>query len=104
MKKILTGALLLVLSIPSYADADVDSFCRSMSVTAEKVMEARQSGVSMAVAMGASKYEDDLFTPIFRYMVIDAYSRNMYFTQDYKDKEIVDFGAEHYLKCLDAQD
>lgn len=104
MKKLLAGILFLAASIPSYADVDADTFCRSMSVMAEKVMDARQSGMSMSVAMGASENMSDLFTPIYRHMVIDAYSRNLYFTQDYKDKEIVNFGAEHYIDCLDAQD
>lgn len=104
MRKLLTGTLLLALSIPSYANVEADTFCRTMSVLAEKVMEVRQSGMSMSFAMGASDSMDDMFVPIFRQMVINAYSQNMYFTQDYKDKEIVDFGAENYLECLAAQD
>lgn len=101
MRKLLTGVLLLALSIPSYADTD--SFCRSISVMAEGVMGARQSGVSMVRAMQIADEGDENFRPLFAEIVKDAYSQHRYFTKDYQNKEITEFGIKHYLNCLESQ-
>lgn len=71
---------------------------------AEGVMGARQSGVSMAQAMEISDNKGDDFTPLFHMIVKDAYSHHRYFTQEYRDKEITEFGVEHYLNCLKSQE
>ena len=103
MKRLLAGILFLAASIPSYADVDADTFCRNISVLAEGIMGARQSGVSMVQAMQISEEGNEVYRPLFSEIIKDAYSQHRYSTKEYQNKEVTEFGIKHYLNCLESQ-
>lgn len=100
MKKLLTGALLLALSIPSYADADVYSFCEAVMEAAEATMRGHLSGVSPVEAIELANQAPVEIQTQLREMIVRAYSSPRYSTDEYKISAINEFAADYYIDCI----
>ena len=87
LKKTLTATALSIL-IPATASAD--AMCESLAELAKSVMTERQSGTPMV----------DSTAEIARGLIMMAYDRPAFSTEDYKQKEVVRFQDSVYLKCL----
>jgi len=93
MRRLVFVLVVLGLAIGiSYAG---DDKCKSVEDLAEVIMGCRQSGVAMSSAM---KVADD--EPVTRAMVIDAWQRPMYNTEEYKQRSIQRFKDDWYMQCV----
>jgi hypothetical protein len=95
MKKLL---LVVSLMLPLSAAADT---CTEIASMAEAVMKNRQAGVDVVVMMDiANKSEvKDIATQ----MIIEAYKRRAYRTEQYQLEAVREFKNEVYLICLQGQ-
>lgn len=100
MRKIMTGLLLSVLSIPSYADVDTDSFCESIMEAAEVTMRSRQTGISAVEAIELANNATGSMKTMLREMVVKAYSSPRYSTDEYRKSAADDFATEYYINCI----
>lgn len=100
MKKLLTGSLLLALSIPSYADVDADSFCESIMEAAEVTMRSRQTGVSAVEAIELANNATGSIRDMLREMIVKAYSSPRYSTDEYRESAADDFATDYYIECI----
>lgn len=84
----------LVLS-PAYALSEKDQdFCATMSKLASAAMGMRQAGVEVVDAMSVAESD------IGRHMIIDAYSRPMYYTEEMQKRAKSEFATEYYIYCI----
>lgn len=90
MKSIITAA---IIAMATSAQAQEDP-CPAFGGLAETMMIARQSGLPMSQMMELAGEED-----IFRRMVIDAYDRPRYGTEEIQRLEIQDFRNEIEMDC-----
>ena len=90
------AAMIAMLGAPAYAD----DLCRKVSQVAMAIMEARQNSEPMAALMGAADMQDEQWRDLTRELVIDAYSRDLRYSQDAKRREINEFGNDSYKNCL----
>lgn len=96
MRKLLTGALLLALSIPSYAEeVEVMDYCLQVFKTSEAIMSARQEGVEIHELW---KPEQSDFAS---YRLVDAYSQPTYLTDEYKNRTAKKFGVKYLIQCME---
>lgn len=95
LKKTLTATALSIL-IPATASAD--AMCESLAELAKSVMTERQSGTPMVDIM--KRVSNDSTAEIARGLIMMAYDRPAFSTEDYKQKEVVRFQDSVYLKCL----
>ena len=96
MKRWLTifSVYFLVLS-PAYALSEKDQdFCATFSELARSSMGMRQMGVEIVDAMSVSN------TDIGRHMIIDAYSRPVYYTEEMQKRAKSEFATEYYNYCI----
>lgn len=94
----ITAALSLTVSPVSEAQQDIPTpmeFCTSTSEMAEAVMSARQGGVPMREAMEIMEGRE-----FHERMVMVAYERNRYSTQEYQQEAITEFGNAWFSACM----
>ena len=97
MKKIvLIVALTLTSPFVLATEDKISKHCPGVAAIAKSVMEARQENVPMARMMEVSD------TELLREMVVAAYDRPAYRTENVKARAIRDFENEWYLNCVKA--
>ena len=90
--KYLIAALILVMPFVVQAN---NYDCDEMAQLAEVVMEARQNGASMRSIMEIAGDNQ-----LARVIVIEAYDRSRFTTEEYKRMAINDFSNDVYQICL----
>lgn len=98
MKRIIT-ALALTAAMISPAMAVDKETCLAVKGLAEAVMSARQAGVDVSDMM-ATTTENPKMNKLQQGLIVDAFSFPAYSTKDFREKEVREFGARHYLNCL----
>ena len=98
MKKLIILGILMLH--PAYAISD--EACNMLSSYATTVMEGRQAGVPIASMVQTidNTPMKKLEKSIFKSIVIDAYSRPRFSTNEYIAREITEFTNSIYLQCL----
>ena len=74
-------------------------YCKMLELLARKHMTARQKGVPMV-----KLYEIAQNSAISKKMVIDAFKRPRYSTEEMQQGEIDDFANTYFAACLQAMD
>ena len=102
MKKIILSAgfcavLLFSAVIPTKADSL--ELCSSIGESAEKIMEARQLGISMEILMNKLP-EEGPTRNLMQNVLIMAYDSPRYSTEKYRSESIKDFRNLWYLECI----
>lgn len=70
--------------------------CKSIETFAETVMESRQGGMAMSSAMNITD------NPLLASIVVEAYERPRFNSEDIQRKTIEEFKNKHYLACIKA--
>lgn len=95
MKKLLLCAALL---LPTVVSAEV---CNIYYEMAESIMKARQSLVPIIESMEiAESIGNDNFIRITKEIVVDAYSKPAFSSDDGKRRIIEEFANKYYLRCI----
>ena len=70
-------------------------------------MDARQVGVpidrSLEIARNVAK-DNEFFLKISKQLVIDAYDQPKFATEKYRNEQVNEFAAKHYIACVKAVD
>jgi len=93
--KALLAALILTFATTAHAE---QASCDQIAELAENIMQARQSGVSMAKSMSVT---DGL--KLVETMVIMAYETTRYSTERNQKREAQDFRDFWYLTCYQSR-
>jgi hypothetical protein len=97
MNKLIVS-LMLCASFTAQANeqSKVDTYdlCNNVSITAKRVMEFRQAGVSIVDMMKS------ITTDFGRELVVDAYSKQFWAYPTHKQQAIHMFATDYYLQCL----
>lgn len=99
MKKFMTVMLLIIAASTSQAAVDEET-CLMAKQIAETTMSARQAGVDIVDMINLANKTGGKLGALSKAMAIDAYNMPSYSTQEFKDREIADFGTRHYLNCI----
>lgn len=93
MRRVLLGfTLLVVLATPAFGQ----DWCKLLANVAETIMLCRQEGVPMEQVMDATAIV------AFVEVVIDAYDRPRFSTDELQRKAVSDFRDFYYLECVKA--
>ncbi len=102
---VLSGAVLAGCDKSDIGQASVDSKdCAVFAALAHNIMDGRQKGVSMKESMEISersKLPDNL-KAVVKSIVISAYERPRYSTEQMKAREVTEFENGYYLACSKA--
>lgn len=87
-------------------DTDKSEMCNSISEMSEEVMKARLRGVPIQDALGAMDKvsADKSYTDALKGVVIQAYKKPDYQTDEMKERASREFALKQYLLCVDAFD
>lgn len=96
MKKLLAIITIYFIALsPAYALSEKDrDFCATLSELARSSMGMRQVGVEIVDAMATANSD------IGRHMIIDAYSRPAYYTEEVRERAEREFATEYYIYCI----
>lgn len=84
-----------IMLSPAHALSEKDQdFCATYSKLASAAMGMRQAGVEVVDAMSVAESD------IGRHMIIDAYSRPMYYTEEMQKRAKSEFATEYYIYCI----
>lgn len=72
------------------------AICQPISEFAKEVMVARQAGVPLAKALTV------ITQPAMQALIVSAYRKPRYNTEQYRERAAVDFANETLITCLDA--
>lgn len=104
MKKLLLPCLSLAFLFNSNVcqaqSAKALAFCKDFERAAEKIMTARQDGMAMSEMMEAASEMEEAYSDIAKTMVVEAYSKPLYRTEDFKRRAISEFANDSYLVCI----
>lgn len=88
---------------PEIDPDDAKRLCSSASQLAKSIMTARQNGVPMAQAMEFPDATDnEKARAVAHAMVITAYEKPRFTTQEFITRAVADFESEMYLYCIKA--
>lgn len=73
------------------------TLCQPISEFAKAAMEARQAGVPLAQALTVARHNATM-----QALIISAYRKPRYSTEQYRERAAVDFANETLITCLDA--
>ena len=94
--------LIVFLFITTQATAaDMSKFCDSISTLAKHVMINRQNGIDMSKAMKIAANAGEL-RKLNEQIIIDAYSKPRFQTDDMQKRIVEDFTNDTYLQCITA--
>lgn len=103
MRNILIAALIAAtLYSPVKAETMSETqLCTVASELAKMVMQKRQEGVLMsAILVALDKVERNPFIDLSKKLVIAAYEKPRYSTEDFKNRAIIDFANESMSVCM----
>ncbi len=93
MKKLLLVALLTCSSVQA------ETYCEGIESLSRTIMSARQADVALIDAMKA--ISDSKVTKM---LVLEAYKKNLWSTDRYKEKAINEFANTWYMACLSNEE
>jgi len=99
MRVLLTIIAFSFIATSAYAD-DWRKTCDSYGGLAETIMSGRQSGTSMAKMMKV--LNNDEGSELFEKLIIAAYDRPRYSTEQMQKRSIEEFRDKMYLECAKA--
>ena len=73
------------------------AMCQPISEFAKELMDARQAGVPLAQALTVAHHNATMEA-----LIVSAYRKPRYSTEDYQGRAAVDFANETLITCLDA--
>lgn len=95
------AAIAMLLPVSAIAEPTPHEFCTEIAGLAEVIMEGRQNGTPMHAMMDvAARGSDPVMNSATETLVIDAFSRPRYGTEQYKQMTISDFADSAYLSCI----
>lgn len=99
--RVISVALLGIGIVVSIGASANEKTCSRAAKVAEKLMEARQSGVSLEAAMDAlvSSYPASSHKHV-RKLVMDAYSIPRFSSTEFQQRAIAEFRDDSHLACL----
>ena len=88
------------------SDTDKSAMCNAISEMSEEVMNARLRGVPIQDALGAMDKlnTDNSYKDALKGVVIQAYKKPDYRTDEMKERASREFALKQYLLCVDAFD
>lgn len=95
MKRIITAITFALSATASFA---VELPCESIAKTARTVMDARQSGVALSNVLAIVDQYPNTKT-IMRQIVLDAYSKPRYSSEEFRLRETEAFGDTWEIAC-----
>lgn len=98
MKKLIAVLALSAAMINPAMAVDKET-CLVVKGLAEAVMGARQAGVDVSDMMAITT-ENPKMNKLQQGLIVDAFSFPAYSTKDFREKEVREFGARHYLNCI----
>ncbi|RXS99014.1 hypothetical protein [Acinetobacter junii] len=82
-----------------------EAYCKATLSMAKSIMDARQVGVpidrSLEIAGNVAK-DNEFFLKISKQLVIDAYEQPKFATEKYRNEQVNEFAAKHYISCVKA--
>jgi hypothetical protein len=103
MRNLIIAAALTFVGTPvaGQVSSYESEFCYTVGEFAKEAANARQRGVSMRVLMDTiSKTDDAKVHKLLRLIIMAAYERPRYSSQQFIQGEITDFENEMYLMCV----
>jgi hypothetical protein len=98
MKRIITAIAFALSTTVTFA---VELPCESIASTARTVMDARQSGVALSKVLAIVDQYPDTKT-LMRQIVLDAYSKPRYSSEEFRLRETEEFGNTWEIACHKA--
>lgn len=87
------------------AKVEANETCEIIEQFAEIAMKYRQSGHQMSSFWKKIEEEDtgakDDLAPYYKSILIEAYKKPRFSTQDYQDRAVRDFKNKQYLRCIE---
>jgi hypothetical protein len=101
----LIGITLSSAPAAAFTNEERAAFCPVMGDISANLMGARQDGKVLSDAMRGMEgsLSDPLLGPIVRAMIIAAWERPRFSTQEYKDRAVVDFRNEIETQCYSGR-
>lgn len=98
MKRIITA---ITFALAATATLAVELPCESIASAARTVMEARQTGVELSKVLAiADRYPDT--KSLMRKIILDAYSKPRYSSEEFRLRETEEFGLLWEVACHKA--
>lgn len=96
--KLLTFTFIFLLSTFSYAEEKtVEEHCNSWHKLATAFMTAHMNEVPITKIIDALEGHDE-----YKFLVHRAYKHHRLFSEAAKRRQIIDFGNEIYLECIES--
>jgi len=96
--KLLTFICIFLISTFSYAEEKtVEEHCNSWHKLATAFMTAHMNEVPITKMIEALEGYDE-----YKFLVIRAYDHHRLFSESAKRRQIIDFGNEIYIECIQA--
>lgn len=108
MKNVFRGVIFVALlglgaqPVTAAPKRDIHVLCPTFGNLAEKIMEARQSGVSMSKLMATTDNVDEdgeLMASIVRTLIQAAYEEPRYSTEEFIARSVEDFRTKVEVEC-----
>ena len=96
---LIIGALLTPTALLAADDVTDEDICLQLIQIAEKIMDGRQSGVSMGTMMEAA--EKGSFTEEVKGLVLEAYKTPLYTVEKNREREVTEFGNKMGVACYE---
>lgn len=100
------AALFFAIALPAFAEtpstetpATQADVCEGMGDLAATLMRNRQDGIAMSVQMTLLENTDPSIKEMLRLMIIEAYDRARFSTEEYKQRSIDDFRTVFEAAC-----
>ena len=95
MKKLILATVIAAASFTASAESSKFEMCKTISSLAEQIMTSRQAGLDMA-----EMYELSKDSKLGQSMVMMAFDKPLYSTEDYKRTEISKFKNLWFKECI----
>lgn len=98
MRYVATAVILIGLCLPAAAQQSLQERCQAYGKLAAEIMRGRQNDTVMSSAM-APVQEDTAADQLVRALIIEAYKRQKFLSDENKETAVVDFRNETELAC-----
>lgn len=114
MKKLLLAVALGVVAVspvnaktqPKKAvekQANIEKLCSSVSKYAKVIMTGRQLSMPITGMIERAEQSDNkAVREVNKIVIMSAYERPLWATDEYKEREIAEFSNEQYMQCITA--
>lgn len=100
MHRLALVTTVLALAMPGHAAPPGDMPCSAFGNLADTIMRKRQDGATLEAMLTIVRPEDSHAALLVRDIVLAAYARPRYRTEDYKARAVLDFRNDVQLECI----